>query len=667
MSSEKYANLASTTLSAAIADGTVTSITVTSAALFPSSGQFRIKIDSEILLVTTVSGTTWTVTRGVEGTTAAAHTNASTVTHILTKGGLDQVIADNCQLGTYGNRPAAEKAGRLYIATDTAAIYRDNGSSWDKIGYSIIDRTGQALEPVPVRGDCIFLMCGFIDYNGTVGASSEQQLRFYVSLDGLSWNSLTPYTHYNDPNIAVGGFFRDPSIIFYKGAWYIVYTNNFMNSVVIPQFSIARSYDLINWTHLGEISISAISGWYNAWAPEWFIDTDDTLHVFIAVSIGSPTTNFQIYETHPLNDNWLTPCVAISGITESGTTATATTTTNHGFSVGQSVIITGVNNANYNGTFTIASVPTSTTFTFTAASSAGSGSGGQCNINYWSTPVKITGTSFPADVIDPYVVKTGGTYYLFMKNQDANANLMVYSSTSLTSGYTILNGNVTPNGQNMEGACVLQIDSTTWRLYADQRTDQGMRYMESTNLFVSWGSINSLVRSPGIWNHGTIIRITDGAAIRQLLGAHISASLPEGAFVQKTTSQTAANNTATQLVLDTVVNDDGGFSNLGTHNTRLTATASGWYILHAEVQWTPAGSGEFVLDIKLTRNGSGTVLFLGDNRIGINTSVTPSALSTSLPFYLGVGDFIEASVYQNSGGTLTIPQVQLSMVRMGGY
>ncbi len=63
-----------TTLAAAIADATAMSITVASAALFPSSGQFVIQIGSEQMLVTGGQGTTtWMVTRGHNGSTAVAH------------------------------------------------------------------------------------------------------------------------------------------------------------------------------------------------------------------------------------------------------------------------------------------------------------------------------------------------------------------------------------------------------------------------------------------------------------------------------------------------------------------------------------------------------------------------------------------------------------------
>ena len=67
------------TLQSTIASGS-TQLTLSSAINFPNLPSFTIKIDSEQLLVTAVSGTTFTVTRGVNGTTAATHNANATVT-----------------------------------------------------------------------------------------------------------------------------------------------------------------------------------------------------------------------------------------------------------------------------------------------------------------------------------------------------------------------------------------------------------------------------------------------------------------------------------------------------------------------------------------------------------------------------------------------------------
>lgn len=89
---ENFSNNYATTLNGAI-DNAVTSLVVTSSVGRPDPN-FRIIIDSEILLVTAVAGTTYTVTRGVEGTTAAAHSNGAAVTHILTAEGLRLAVTD---------------------------------------------------------------------------------------------------------------------------------------------------------------------------------------------------------------------------------------------------------------------------------------------------------------------------------------------------------------------------------------------------------------------------------------------------------------------------------------------------------------------------------------------------------------------------------------------
>jgi len=93
---EQYANApqlsspssAWTTTSGSVTSGD-TSLTVASASAFPSSAQFRILIDDELLLVTAGAGTTtWTVTRGIESTTAAAHSSGASVYHVLTAASL---------------------------------------------------------------------------------------------------------------------------------------------------------------------------------------------------------------------------------------------------------------------------------------------------------------------------------------------------------------------------------------------------------------------------------------------------------------------------------------------------------------------------------------------------------------------------------------------------
>jgi hypothetical protein len=130
---EQFKNLASTTLSGDI-DNATTSVGVASAMGF-TGGDFRILVDSEIMKVTGVSGTTLTVVRHQEGTSASAHSNGATVAHVLTAGALDAHDQnDLAAYDTYANRPAAGVPGRIFLPTDGLFIERDNGSTWEKFG-----------------------------------------------------------------------------------------------------------------------------------------------------------------------------------------------------------------------------------------------------------------------------------------------------------------------------------------------------------------------------------------------------------------------------------------------------------------------------------------------------------------------------------------------------
>lgn len=78
---EAQARESGSTLSAAIATTGATSLTVASSKNFPINlVPFTVMIDSEYLRVTAVSGTTFTVTRGYNSTTAATHSSGATVT-----------------------------------------------------------------------------------------------------------------------------------------------------------------------------------------------------------------------------------------------------------------------------------------------------------------------------------------------------------------------------------------------------------------------------------------------------------------------------------------------------------------------------------------------------------------------------------------------------------
>jgi len=116
-------------------DNSTTSVVVTDGSVFPAVGNFRIKIDDELFVVTARSTNTLTVaTRPAESTTAASHNNLAVVTHILTAGSYYQTVADNVRADVIADRQAAAKAGRLWIPTNGNRISRDTGAAWNSYG-----------------------------------------------------------------------------------------------------------------------------------------------------------------------------------------------------------------------------------------------------------------------------------------------------------------------------------------------------------------------------------------------------------------------------------------------------------------------------------------------------------------------------------------------------
>ena len=93
MTTERFSTQAATSLSSSIEAGDLT-LSVQSTTHFPTQPEFRIRVGQELMLVTGVSGATWTISRGIEGTTAAGHIAGTAVVAVLTGGALDEMRAE---------------------------------------------------------------------------------------------------------------------------------------------------------------------------------------------------------------------------------------------------------------------------------------------------------------------------------------------------------------------------------------------------------------------------------------------------------------------------------------------------------------------------------------------------------------------------------------------
>lgn len=122
---ENFANNFVTTLAADITSS-ATTLSVASASGAPSPN-FRILVDGELMLVTGVSGTDFTVTRGIEGTGAVAHTAAASGVAInLVRYPMASALATYSAISSYDNS---------YLPGNAAdGGYGANG--WAKNGYT---------------------------------------------------------------------------------------------------------------------------------------------------------------------------------------------------------------------------------------------------------------------------------------------------------------------------------------------------------------------------------------------------------------------------------------------------------------------------------------------------------------------------------------------------
>jgi hypothetical protein len=158
--------VASTTLASAITSST-NSITVTSTG-FPLA-PFYVPIGSEIVQVTKITGNSWTVSRGQQGTTAMAAVAGASVGGDL-KGSVVDVVAANARHGS-----------GLALAKDVTALILKT--------LDVPPLSGQSL--LSLLMDTSFLAAGAITIGGSPTAGDTLQA---VLSDGVNTVTVPPYT-----------------------------------------------------------------------------------------------------------------------------------------------------------------------------------------------------------------------------------------------------------------------------------------------------------------------------------------------------------------------------------------------------------------------------------------------------------------------------------------
>lgn len=136
--------------------------------------------------------------------------------------------------------------------------------------------------------------------------SSESNMYVYESSDATGYRLLRGPA-FTPPS----GLIRDPSIMRHTDGYYwIVYTTNWNGNTI----GFARSTDRVNWTFVRNHTIG-LNNISQTWAPEWFKDTDGSIHIVFSLQFGN-TGGFRPYRITATNSTLSTfsPPTVLGGI-----------------------------------------------------------------------------------------------------------------------------------------------------------------------------------------------------------------------------------------------------------------------------------------------------------------------------------------------------------------
>lgn len=134
---EQFVNHVLTTLNGAIND-TVISLTLTDASLLPLTGDCRLRLVEEVVLMTARTGDVLVVERGVDGTTAVSHPDEIAVSTVVTRDGIKKYI-DDITAGASSREPMRilDKFNTILTASDFTFVNQASSSVFDDAGGGI--------------------------------------------------------------------------------------------------------------------------------------------------------------------------------------------------------------------------------------------------------------------------------------------------------------------------------------------------------------------------------------------------------------------------------------------------------------------------------------------------------------------------------------------------
>ena len=255
--------------------------------------------------------------------------------------------------------------------------------------------------------------------------ASQSNMYVYDSPDAGAFRLVKPNA-YTPPS----GLIRDPSIIRHTdGYYYVVHTTNWTGDTI----GFARSADYTNWTFLRTVRVGLNGATGSTWAPEWFRDTDGSVHVVFSASTAGTGGQFRPYRI------------------------TATTG----------------------------------------------------DLSAWTAPVPL---GIPANYIDSFLVKAGGTYHNFLKNETTKY-IEHATATSLSGPWRFVGtGNWAGWGSGLEGPALVQLPDGRWRIYFDNYNARRYFRADSSDLS-AFGARVEMTGLSGTVRHFTVLREDVGDSV----------------------------------------------------------------------------------------------------------------------------------------------------------
>lgn len=191
---EAYLNDVYSYLASGISSGaTSLDVVAGTGVLFVASGSLRLRIDNEILICTARSTDTLTVTRGAEGTSAAAHSAGATVEHILTAASLQALpgVTGNFGIGVTATQPLHVYSSSTGNVVD---VEREGGqgvvrlTAWNNSANPVPQVQGRSsrgtkASPTAISaGDDLFRLTGVgQDNSGTLQTTATARYRMIAA------------------------------------------------------------------------------------------------------------------------------------------------------------------------------------------------------------------------------------------------------------------------------------------------------------------------------------------------------------------------------------------------------------------------------------------------------------------------------------------------------